>query len=329
MSNVYQLRAPVPMIETAPISTYGDSNQGWIKDHRKSLDSVIAKCCIKSHIWGYLLKKATHKTYTTRYGKERITLSPGQLITSKSKLLERFSDSPVKVTIDHIRGAMDFLQKEGMITAEGSRKGSIISIVNWGEYQSEKQGKNQEKTGDFSPQHIPNANPQHENIRSFNEYEAFRTGKPNAFPNQSPTELPTIQEDNNINNKNTCQIANANDRCNDENLTLKQPSSASTDQPKKPVKNPDTPFKKIAEIYNDVIGDDFPKCRSMDARKRKAVIRNFWKAMSFNLEYVESYFTDFSENAKPWYRGHNDRGWVADIEYICRDTTIIKMREAN
>jgi len=76
-----------------------------------------------------------------------------------------------------------------------------------------------------------------------------------------------------------------------------------------------------------LIGDDFPKCQSVSSSKRKTAIRKFWKEMRSDLNRVQSYFTYFAEYATPHYRGENDRGWKADIEFICRDTTVEKMRE--
>jgi hypothetical protein len=106
MSNVHQLSNYQQRFAVVPkSSSYCD--KGWVKDHRKSLDSVIAKCCVKSHIWSFLIKSATHKQYTTRYGKDQVLLHPGQLITSQAKILARFEDtaSSLTPTGDHIRGA--------------------------------------------------------------------------------------------------------------------------------------------------------------------------------------------------------------------------------
>ena len=317
MNNVHQLNNYQPRFAVVPKSSNYSKNKGWVKDHRKSLENVIAKCCVKSHIWAFLLKSATHKPHTMRYGREQVLLQPGQLITSNAKILARFEDTASSLTpsIDHIRGAIDFMVREGMLRVEGSRKGSIFTVVNWVEYQGEIEAENT----DFFPKQFPNMNPEHENTQEVSNYEAYIDFQEHQFPNHSQTAIPTIQEDNNLNLKTPCPIASANDR--QDEIIL------SSDQPLLKVKSAPVPFQKIADAYNELIGDDFPKCQSVSSTKRKTAIRKFWKEMRSDLSRVQSYFTYFAEYATPHHRGQNDRGWKADIEFICRDTTVEKMRE--
>ena len=87
-----------------------------------------------------------------------------------------------------------------------------------------------------------------------------------------------------------------------------------------------TPYQQIVDSYNDLIGDDFPKCQAL-SQKRKTCLKKFWTLVNKDLEKVRNYFGYFSNNADPHHRGQNDRGWRADIEFICREETVMKMRE--
>tara|TARA_R110000850_G_scaffold269167_3_gene401047 strand:- start:9539 stop:10270 length:732 start_codon:yes stop_codon:yes gene_type:complete len=89
-------------------------------------------------------------------------------------------------------------------------------------------------------------------------------------------------------------------------------------------KNLPTPYVKIKDSYNELIGDDFPKCQALST-KRKTVLKKFWTILGKDLEKVESYFSFFAKHATPHQRGAN--GWTADIEFICREETVVKMRE--
>ena len=105
---------------------------------------------------------------------------------------------------------------------------------------------------------------------------------------------------------------------------LSSPDGA--DQP-----TPKISYVKIAEIYNKTCGAVLPKCEALNA-KRKTNIRNlcalqirgefpFRKA-----EFWEGYFNDCLEN-QHWI-GRNDRGWRADLEFLTRTDSALKVLEA-
>ncbi|WP_271270510.1 hypothetical protein [Aliamphritea hakodatensis] len=164
---------------------------GWIKSYRKRLESDFARCPVKYAVWDYLLHTATHKPRKTRLGRQDITLQPGQLITSQRVIMNQFNKSVLPITRDIIRGALDYFVREGMIQSEGGRTGSVVTIVNWGKYQGEKQSK--------IPPQIPHTIPPHDPQAEAPELKGCADVTPKALPHTEPKAFPTIQEDNNSN----------------------------------------------------------------------------------------------------------------------------------
>lgn len=108
-------------------------NNGWIKLHRKIQDCFIwtEKPFDKARAWIDLLLLATHKDKKIIIDGTVVFISRGSFITSILKLAERWGWSRNK-TISFIK----MLEKEEMITAESTTKGTTITIVNYEEYQS-------------------------------------------------------------------------------------------------------------------------------------------------------------------------------------------------
>tara|TARA_Y100000593_G_scaffold87149_1_gene167098 strand:+ start:302 stop:1087 length:786 start_codon:yes stop_codon:yes gene_type:complete len=95
-----------------------------------------------------------------------------------------------------------------------------------------------------------------------------------------------------------------------------------------PVDNP--VYDSVKEIYNQVARDTksdglpgFSTCRRLDA-KRKRGIERLEKALGENPDYL-GYFKKCSSN-RHW-RGENNRGWRADLEFLTRDDIISKALE--
>lgn len=90
------------------------------------------------------------------------------------------------------------------------------------------------------------------------------------------------------------------------------------------------PFQKIADLYNRVCGEALPQCLKL-SEDRKRNIRKCWN-LKFNGafpfrkgEFWEGYFNDCLAN-KHWI-GENDRSWRADIEFLTREKTVLKVLE--
>ncbi len=103
-----------------------------------------------------------------------------------------------------------------------------------------------------------------------------------------------------------------------------------TDQPKA-AKVDKVPYGRIVEIYNQTCGQTLPQCLKLND-KRRTNIRNCWNLKINGVhpfrksEFWAAYFDDCL--AVKHYTGSNDRGWTADIEFLTRETTVLKVLEA-
>ena len=105
--------------------------QGWIKLHRKLLDSAVMKRSAYFHIWVTLLLMANHKKTTFIFNDKEQTLMPGQVLTGRKKLakITRIPQS----TIERI---LKLLENGHKIGQQKFSKFRIISINNWEKYQA-------------------------------------------------------------------------------------------------------------------------------------------------------------------------------------------------
>lgn len=91
------------------------------------------------------------------------------------------------------------------------------------------------------------------------------------------------------------------------------------------------PFQQIADVYNEVCGSHLPQCLKL-TDKRKAAIRKVWnldvqgEKVFQDLAAWGDYFRECLKN--PHWIGRNDRGWRADIEFLCRESTVLKLLES-
>lgn len=113
--------------------------EGWIKLHRKVLENpIVTKDNDHLAVWIWLLLNASHREHPAVFNGEKITLKPGQLITGRKKLAEecRISESKANRIIN------DF-KIEQQIEQQTNRHGSLISILQWDEYQKSEQQNEQ------------------------------------------------------------------------------------------------------------------------------------------------------------------------------------------
>ncbi|MBS6039965.1 replication protein [Pseudomonas sp.] len=106
--------------------------------------------------------------------------------------------------------------------------------------------------------------------------------------------------------------------------------TAQADQPKA-AKVDKVPYGRIVEIYNQTCGHALPQCLKLNS-KRQTNIRNCWNLKIKGVhpfrksEFWVAYFDDCL--AVKHYTGDNDRSWKADIEFLTRESTVLKVLEA-
>lgn len=104
--------------------------QGWIKLHRKILNSRVAQDNEEFAAWIKLLLMATHTELRFTSKGDLVILQPGELITSERQLRTTWGVSRRKV-----RKFLEIWEKDGMIEVKRSPKGTWIKILKWQEYQ--------------------------------------------------------------------------------------------------------------------------------------------------------------------------------------------------
>lgn len=115
-------------------------SQGWVKLYRQILDNpIVCKDSDYFSVWCYLILNATHSEYDVVFNKERITLKPGQLITGRKAIADKFKVNESKVT-----RILKKLENEQQIEQQTCNKNRLISILNWEQYQESEQQNEQQ-----------------------------------------------------------------------------------------------------------------------------------------------------------------------------------------
>lgn len=115
--------------------------EGYIKTFRSVLENPIV-CKDSEHfsVWLYLLLNATYVEYADRmFDGKKITLQPGQLITSRKSISNKFNISESKV-----QRVLKLFEIEQQIEQQTCTKNRLISIVNWEVYQCSEQHTEQQ-----------------------------------------------------------------------------------------------------------------------------------------------------------------------------------------
>ena len=109
---------------------------------------------------------------------------------------------------------------------------------------------------------------------------------------------------------------------------LTQNAPAPAHEPVTPVVQDRTPYREIQGIYNDIANGEskedglpgFKVCKRMDQARKRGIQRLVKSLESPESASVYDYFILCCRN-RHW-RGDNDRGWRADIEFLTRDKQI-------
>jgi len=123
---------------------------GWFKFHRKTFDNPV---CNKDpeyfYVWCWILANAKYEEGERELFKnEDIILQKGQIITTVKEISKELNLSESKVN-----RILKKLESEKQIERQTSTKKTLISVINWEQYQSdekqnEKQVKNKCKTSE-------------------------------------------------------------------------------------------------------------------------------------------------------------------------------------
>lgn len=122
---------------------------GYIKLHRKVWNSAIYSDPNMLKLWVHCLMKATHTEHDQLVGNTIVKLIPGEFVTGRNALSDEYNKGASlakKVKPLSLWRWMQTLEKMEMLNIKTTNKYSVISIVNWCEYQQNEQQVNNKRT---------------------------------------------------------------------------------------------------------------------------------------------------------------------------------------
>ncbi len=116
-------------------------NQGYIKLHRKTLDSRVFQNEGVLKVWIWCLLKANYKGQWTSIkagkGTTEVWIGPGQFIFGKYTAAKELKMPPSTVW-----KRIKKLIADGNLVVKSNRQYSVITIVNWDTYQGTEKKRN-------------------------------------------------------------------------------------------------------------------------------------------------------------------------------------------
>ena len=151
--------------------------EGWIRIHRKIIESPWFNKSEYVHLWLYLLLKANHADKEVFIGNEKIIVKRGQILTSRHKLAE-----VVHIQENKIYRILKCFENEQQIEQHKTKKYTVISILNYDTYQKSEQVNEQQMnnkcTTDEQQMNTNNNDKNDNNIYLlFNKYKSELVGK--------------------------------------------------------------------------------------------------------------------------------------------------------
>ena len=116
---------------------------GWIKIHRKIQNNWIFKDSDYLRAWIIVLMTVNFEQKKVLISGELIDCNRGQSLFSLANWAEIFGK---KWTIQRVRTFFELLRKDEMITTEGLRKTTRLTVCKYEDYQESQQRDNTEKT---------------------------------------------------------------------------------------------------------------------------------------------------------------------------------------
>jgi hypothetical protein len=110
--------------------------EGWVKIYRKIWDSPVwlQSTPEQKVILLVILLMVNHKQNNWLYKGELRTCMPGQVITSLASIAEKAGKG---ITPRQVGTAIKKFEKLGFLSNESSKSSRLITVLNWGQYQSQ------------------------------------------------------------------------------------------------------------------------------------------------------------------------------------------------
>lgn len=87
-------------------------------------------------------------------------------------------------------------------------------------------------------------------------------------------------------------------------------------------------YESFLEAYNAEVGERLPHAVAVNEKRKRRLKKIIPQLKTPNVEGFRAYVRAFVHQAKPFYFGDNNTGWMADFDYLLRDETLTGVREA-
>ncbi|HDS5361268.1 TPA: replication protein, partial [Enterobacter roggenkampii] len=115
-----------------------NQKQGHFALFRSLLSKDWATDTAKFALWVRIIGLAQYKPRSVEFDGVKWDLQPGQLVTKISYLARKLKDSQGnEKSAKQVRDMLEFFAKEKMITFAGNRHGTVISVINYTDYQAD------------------------------------------------------------------------------------------------------------------------------------------------------------------------------------------------
>jgi len=120
---------------------------GWIKLHRKMLDSIVFQDAKLFHVWCYCLLKANHKDVQTIFNGQKVFVKRGQFIWGRHKAAEQLN-----MPGSTAERKLKVLEELNKVSLKVNRRFTMLTVCKYNTYQSkdaqDEQPMNNPRTSD-------------------------------------------------------------------------------------------------------------------------------------------------------------------------------------
>ena len=280
----------------------------WIKIDTDITDHWIWQDAEKLKWWLDILIMASWKDRKQLVGKQLVTLHRGQFVASLSYLCKRWNRSRTMV-----ENFLKIIQEGGMISRVCENNVSIVQVTNYEHYQDKKEANKKAYLEEYQTD-CESASCDTEQVTPKACLDAHLDASEKAYLEAYPESTREESIDNNIYN-------NIN---NIKELSFHSSSSLVC----QPTQNQDPiDYKKFVEFFNSEIDNNrsvIPKVKAISEKRKKALSARIREHGKNSLADVVRQAT-----SSDFLNGKNDRGWVADIDWMLRPNNYVKILEGN
>lgn len=282
---------------------------GWIKISRSIAEHWLWKDAEILKWWLDLLLMAAWKEHKELVGRQLVSLEKGQLIASLAYLCKRWKRSRPMV-----ESFISNLEQDGMITKAVCNNISIITIANYECYQTTNDAyldayqTDCESSGYIDGDTTPYA---HLDADPNADLDTTECTTPYAHP--YATNRRIVKNSNNILKK--------------ENIKERKEVDSQNSSTFVATATQKVDYGKLLEFFNQTIsesGSVIKEIRQLTERRKLAI------QARARENGKESLMEVIKQAAKSdFLNGRNDRGWVADFDWLMRPNNFVKVLEGN